>query len=81
MSSVDSLKWSRSKVCNVIHVEIITGHICHYPVREIDIERSGSGVELRTLDYESPGSNPGCVVKTLGKFYHSTLLKFTQLYK
>ena len=22
------------------------------------IERSGSGVELRTLDYENPGSNP-----------------------
>ena len=31
------------------------------------IERSGSGVELRTLDYENPGSNPGCGVKTLGK--------------
>ena len=36
------------------------------------VERSGSGVELRTLDYENPGSNPGCVVKTLGKFFHST---------
>ena len=23
-----------------------------------DVERSGSGVELRTLDYENPGSNP-----------------------
>ena len=22
------------------------------------LERSGSGVELRTLDYENPGSNP-----------------------
>ena len=42
-------------------------------------ERSGSGVELRTLDYENPGSNPGCGVKTLGKFFHSTLLQFTQL--
>ena len=31
--------------------------------------RSGSGVELRTLDYENPGSNPGCGVKTLGKFF------------
>ena len=30
------------------------------------VERSGSGVELRTLDYENPGSNPGCGVKTLG---------------
>ena len=44
-------------------------------------ERSGSGVELRTLDYENPGSNPGCGVKTLGKFFHSTLLQFTQLFK
>ena len=45
----------------------------------LSIERSGSGVELRTLDYENPGSNPGCGVKTLGKFFHSTLLQFTQL--
>ena len=44
-----------------------------------NVERSGSGVELRTLDYENPGSNPGCGVKTLGKFFHSTLLQFTQL--
>ena len=45
------------------------------------VELSGSGVELRTIDYENPGSNPGCGVKTLGKFCHSTLLKFTQLNK
>ena len=45
------------------------------------VERSGSVVELRTLDYENPGSNPGCGVKTLGKFFHSTLLQFTQLFK
>ena len=45
------------------------------------VERSGSGVELRTLDYENPGSNPGCGVKTMGKFFHSTLLQFTQLNK
>ena len=44
-------------------------------------ERHGSGVALRTLDYENPGSNPGCGVKTLGKFFHSTLLQFTQLFK
>ena len=43
------------------------------------VPRSGSGVELRTLDYEKPGSNPACGVKTLGKFFHSTLLQFTQL--
>ena len=45
------------------------------------VERNGSGVELRTLDYENPGSNPGCGVKTLGTFFHSTLLQFTQLIK
>ena len=45
------------------------------------IERNGSDVELRTLDYENPGSNPGCGVKILGKFFHSTLLLSTQLNK
>ena len=47
----------------------------------VTVERSGSGVELRPLDYENPGSNPGCGVKTLGKFFHPTLLQFTQLNK
>ena len=46
-----------------------------------DTEPSGSGVELRTLDYENLGSNPDRGVKTLGKFFHSTLLQFTQLNK
>ena len=45
------------------------------------VERNGSGVELRTLYYENPASNPGCGIKTLGKFFHSTLLQFTQLNK
>ena len=49
--------------------------------KRVNVERSGSGVELRTLDYENPGTNPGCGVKTLGKFVHSTLLQFTQLNK
>ena len=44
-------------------------------------QQSDSGVELRTLDYENPDSNPGCGVETLGKFFHSTLLQFTQLNK
>ena len=48
-------------------------------IKVVYVERSGSGVELRTLDYENPGSNPGCGVKTVGKFFHSTLLQFTQL--
>ena len=50
-------------------------------VSVIAVERRGSGVELRTLDYENPSSNTGCGVKTLGKLYHSTLLQFTQLNK
>ena len=33
------------------------------------VERNGSGVELRTLDYENPGSNPGCGVKNLGQVF------------
>ena len=45
------------------------------------VERCGSGVDLRTLDYENPGSNLGCGIKTFGKFVHSTLLQFTQMYK
>ena len=45
------------------------------------VECSYSGVELRTLDYENPGLNPGCGIKTLGKYFHSTLLQFTQLFK
>ena len=44
----------------------------------LEDEYNGSGVELRTLNYENPGSNR---VKTLGKFFHYTLLQFTQLYK
>ena len=32
-------------------------------------QRSGSGVKLRTLDYENTVSNPGRGVKTLGKFF------------
>jgi len=38
-------------------------------------------VELRTLDLENTGSNPGLPCKTLGKWLHSTLLQFTQLYE
>ena len=67
----------------VIHVflkEICPFSDCNYGCT-VYVERSGSGVELRTLDYENPGSNPGCGVKTLGKFFHSTLLQFTQLFK
>ena len=37
--------------------------------RPVTVERSGSWVELRTLDYENPGSNPGCGVETLGKCF------------
>ena len=65
---------------NVTH---LTRRMCKSDTVKVGtfVERSGSGVELRTLDYENPGSNPGCGVKTLGKFFHSTLLQFTQLNK
>ena len=35
------------------------------------VKRNCSGVELRTLDYANPGSNPVLRCKTLGKFFHS----------
>ena len=38
-------------------------------------------VELRSLDWEDPGSNPALPCITLGKFFHSVLLQFTQLYE
>ena len=51
--------------------------------KQIAVERNGSGLELRILDYENPGSIRilCCGVKTLGKLLHSTLLHFSQLYK
>ena len=74
-----------------VHSEVSTRKIstwlinCYYGISGLVdisiIEHSGSGVELWTLDYKYPGSNPGCGVKTLGKFFHSTLLQFTQLNK
>ena len=33
------------------------------------VGHSGSGVELRTLDYENPGSNLGCGVLNLGQVF------------
>ena len=38
-------------------------------LRTSPVKRNGTGVELQTLDYENPGSNPDCGVKTLGKFF------------
>ena len=64
---------------NVSVLIIMTCALCLMPPF-IFAERHGSGVALRTLDYENPGSNPGCGVNTLGKFFHSTLLQFTQLF-
>ena len=65
--------------------KFVQKHLCElvvsllWPI--ITVERIGSGVELRTIDYENPGLNPGCDIKNLGKFFHSTLLQFTQLNK
>ena len=41
--------------------------------KSIYIERSGSGVELRTLDYENTGSNPGCGIKE--NYIHDICIK------
>ena len=62
-------------------LSFFTTQLCFIMLSTFLRERSGSGVELRIIDYENPGSNPGCGVKTLGKFFHSTLLQFTQLNK
>ena len=50
-------------------------------IYSILVERNGSAVELRTLNYNIPGSYPVLRVNTLSKFGHSTLLLLTQLYK
>ena len=65
--------------CVNLHYCLYLRSECLYSVTHV--ERSGSGVELRTLHYENPGSNPDSGVKTLGKCFHSTLLQFTQLNK
>ena len=51
---------------------------CASTIRDIYMKCNGSGVELRTLVYENPSSNPGCFGAS---FFHSTLLQFTQLNK
>ena len=53
---------------------------CQMLIDTSSLERNSSGVELRTLNYENPGSDPGFGVKTLGKFSSSTLIHFTQMY-
>ena len=70
---MDTPPWQESPLAYRESTQFIFGK----PTRRV--ERSGSGVDLRTLNYENPGSNPGCGVKTLGKFFHSTLLQFIQL--
>ena len=53
------------KIKLILHFCSVTFYNCFYIIeitvilRTIHfIERNGSGVELRTLDYENPGSNP-----------------------
>ena len=44
-----------------IKEDVIRDKVRHWQVLIVSItwvERSGSGVELQTLDYEDPGSNP-----------------------
>ena len=51
--------FARVCVCVCVHVWVrVCGCMCF-------VERSGSGVELRTLDYENTGSNPWASVFTL----------------
>ena len=80
------MPWSTKSLHNILAVELIVyprvpGVAAGDYVSTSSSLPLSSGVELRTLDYENPGSNPGCGVKTLGKFFHSTLLQFTQLNK
>ena len=51
----------------------------HFQQYDLVVERSGLGVELQTLNYDNPGSNPVLQCETLGQFFYSTLLQFTQL--
>ena len=69
-------------LCDCLCVYILSVFACVYVLqRFLHVERRDSGVELRTLDYENPGSNHVCGVKTLGKCFQSALLQFTQLNK
>ena len=38
--------------------QMICSYCCQTTLADVAKERNGSGVELRTLDYENPGSNP-----------------------
>ena len=38
-------------------------------------------IELRTLNYDNPGSNDVLPCQTVGRFFHYTLLQVSQLYE
>ena len=50
--------WSWQQVKGQKDLMVVTIAIGLLPHGEV--ERNGSGVELQTLEYENPGSNPGC---------------------
>ena len=50
-----------------MHAHIMHKHTHHAYIYYI--ERSGSGVELQTLDYENPGSNPVWQCINLGQVF------------
>ena len=79
-----SIPSSNDKLNTVASGMLICSIISNSNLQEshsLQVERSGSGVELWTINHENLGLNPDSCVKTLGKFFHSTLLQFTQLNK
>ena len=66
------------KISNRIFLEVQTKYLTVIYQPPHCLERNDSGVEFPTLDYGNPGLILCCGVKTLGKFFHSTLLQLYQ---
>ena len=62
-------------------VETICDYMLTIIMHDTVVERSGSGVELRTLDYENPGSNPVLRCLNLGQVFSLYIAELTRLYK
>ena len=68
------------RVCMYCNVSVFAHERSEHQVMS-HVERSGSGVELRTLDQEDSGSICAAMLKPWARDFHSTLHQFTQLYK